>query len=208
MSKKFSVPILELKPTQFAVGLLEVDEKVKRLKKLSPKELKKKIAKKVVPIIVSPWGEFCLVDRHHFVLELWHLGVKKVRCEIVRDFSKSGLSYPLFWRRIARLGYAHLYDQFGEGMRSAFYLPNDIRGLADDPYRSLAWMVREAGGYEKTETKFSEFEWAGYFRKRKLLDRDGKRGITKAVERGCRLAHLASASGLPGFLGKTARTRA
>jgi hypothetical protein len=40
------------------------------------------------------------------------------------------------------------YCQFGEGPRKPLYLPRDIRGLADDPYRSLAWFVRKAGGFD------------------------------------------------------------
>ncbi len=200
MANVFKVSILKLKPTQFAVGFLEIDTKVREWRKLGRKALHAKVAKRPVPVVISPWGEYCIVDRHHFVLVCHHLGLKKVRCEVVADFSRSNLSYPLFWRRLARKGYAHLYDQFGDGIRSAFYLPNDIRGMADDPYRSLAWMVREAGGYRKTELKFSEFEWAGYFRKRKLLDRDGKRGLKEAVKRGFRLARLPAARGLPGYI--------
>jgi len=161
--KIVKVPILDLKPTQFAVGFVEIDEKVKELKKLRAnarrKKIAKKLAKKPVPIVVSPWGESCIIDGHHFVLECWHLGVKKLRCEIVHDFSASHLTYPMFWRRLSKLGYAHLYDQFGDGLRSAFYLPNDVRGLADDPYRSLAWLVRKEGGYAKSDAKFAEFEW-------------------------------------------------
>ena len=38
--------------------------------------------------------------------------------------------------------------------------------LQNDPYRSLAGLVRMAGGYAKVEAPFSEFLWADFFRPR------------------------------------------
>ena len=58
----------------------------------------------------------------------------------------------------------HLLDQFGLGPHEPRLLPEDIRGLADDPYRSLAWALRHAGAYEKTDLAFSEFKWADFLR--------------------------------------------
>lgn len=43
-------------------------------------------------------------------------------------------------------------------------LPRYVGGLIDDPYRSLAGDVREAGGFTKTPMPYSEFLWADYFR--------------------------------------------
>ncbi|KAJ9518083.1 hypothetical protein QJQ45_009976 [Haematococcus lacustris] len=44
------------------------------------------------------------------------------------------------------------------------HLPSDVRGLKDDPYRSLAALVRGEGGYEKVWVPFSEFRWANWLR--------------------------------------------
>ena len=47
-----------------------------------------------------------------------------------------------------------------------------------DPYRSLAWIVRDKHGYLKNDTPFSEFKWANFFRTRILPGQDlpaGKR---------------------------------
>jgi len=41
-----------------------------------------------------------------------------------------------------------------------------------DPYRSLAWIMREHHGYLKSNAPFSEFRWADFFRKRVLVDKD------------------------------------
>ena len=111
------------------------------------------------------------------------------------------MSYYHFWRFMTKKGYAYLYDQFGEGPRHALYLPDDIRGLADDPYRSLAWMVRKEGGYHNSDENFTEFRWANFFRKKKLLDTQGRRGFHLAIQKGLSLAKKSTAKKLPGFIG-------
>ncbi len=41
-----------------------------------------------------------------------------------------------------------------------------------DPYRSLAWIVREHHGYVKKNAPFSELKWANFFHTHVLLDQD------------------------------------
>jgi hypothetical protein len=199
--KKYQ-PTLSLKPTQFAVGLLEVEYKVVEMKKLSRKKLARLVEKTPIPVVVSPWKELCIVDHHHFLFACWHANVQEVRVEVIKDYSKSKskLSYHRFWQMMATKKYSYLYDQFGEGPRSPLYLPMDVRGMADDPYRSLAWMVRKEGAFENTTVTFGEFAWADLFRGRKLLDMHGRRGFHQAVLRGVKLARSPAARNLPGFL--------
>ncbi len=52
----------------------------------------------------------------------------------------------------------------------------NIKDLAFDPYRSLAWIVRDRHGYLKTDAPFSEFKWANFFRNCILLDQDIRAG--------------------------------
>lgn len=92
------------------------------------------------------------------------------------------------------------YDQFGEGPRSPLYLPIDVRGMADDPYRSLAWMVRKEGGYENSNETFAEFQWADLFRKHRLLESTGRSGFQRALHRAVRLAQSREAKDLPGYI--------
>jgi hypothetical protein len=204
--KKFQ-PTLSLKPTQFAVGLLEVEYKVSEMKKMRIKKLRKLVRDTPIPIVVSPWNELCVVDGHHFLFSCWHAGVTRVRVEIVKDFSRTKLSYHRFWQKMARLNYAYLYDQFGNGPQKPLYLPMDIRGMADDPYRSLAWMVRKEGGYENTNVTFAEFQWADLFRKKCLLDTQGRSGFHPAVAKGLRVAKSSAAKALPGYIKKQKATK-
>jgi hypothetical protein len=130
--KKYQ-PTLSLKPTQFAVGLLEVEYKVVEFKNMKKKKLQKLIEETAVPVVISPWKELCVIDHHHYLFACWHANIHKVRVKVVKDYSKDKLSYHQFWRKLARLNYAYLYDQFGNGPQNALYLPMDVRGMAALP---------------------------------------------------------------------------
>ena len=70
--------------------------------------------------------------------------------------------------------------------------------MADDPYRSLAWAVRRAGGYEKTSLLYAEFKWADYFRKNIHIAR-GDAAFKKAVKDALMLCRSEKSRCLPGF---------
>ena len=74
----------------------------------------------------------------------------------------------------AKYKYLHLLDQVSVQINTQppQTLPTHIKDLAFDPYRSLAWIVREQHGYLKNNVPFSEFKWANFFRTRVLLDQD------------------------------------
>jgi hypothetical protein len=92
------------------------------------------------------------------------------------------------------------YDQDGKPCAISD-LPKDIRGLADDPYRSVAWQVRERGGFEKTEKPFAEFKWADFFREH-LKTHPLHHDFEEAVKEAMALAQSPEARRLPGYIGK------
>ncbi len=181
--------------------MLEVDEKLAEAAKFSRKELARYIKDNPVPVVRSPERELFIVDKHHFLSVCLQLGVTKVCVEVVRDFSRSTrpLPYEKFWAWMNRSRNAYPYCQFGEGPRDALYLPRDIRGLADDPYRSLAWFVRKSGAFENSDKNFSEFMWANFFRSKKLLAKKGRQGMAEAMAEAARLAQSEEAKDLPGY---------
>lgn len=191
--------VLDLRPTQFAVGMLEVDEKIDEVRTFDKKALKKYIKDHPVPVVISPDGGVYIVDHHHFLAVCYHIGVKKVYVEVVKDFSSKKMTYVQFWKWMDENRSMYPFCQFGEGPRKALYLPRDIRGLADDPYRSLAWFVRKAGAFENSEKNFAEFKWANFFRKRGLLDEGGMLSMDQAMIEAVKLAVSPKAKGLPGY---------
>jgi hypothetical protein len=118
---------------------------------------------------------------------------------VVKDLSRSKMSYASFWKWMFKSRNSYPFCQFGEGPRKALYLPRDIRGVADDPYRSLAWFVRKAGAFENSDRNYAEFKWANFFRARRLLDRNGLTELPRALPKAVKIAQSPAAKGLPGF---------
>ena len=79
-----------------------------------------------------------------------------------------------------------------------------MRGPPQNPYRSLAGLVRQNGGFCKSFREFAEFAWADWFRSKfPTLDNqnlpsdpnDKNATVDEAVE----MAHSSEAQGLPGY---------
>ena len=70
--------------------------------------------------------------------------------------------------------------------------------MRDDPYRSIAWVVRDNGGYRDTDELFAEFHWANFFRSRIPLEMV-QNDFLKAVEEAMKLASSKDAEKLPGY---------
>ena len=193
---------LELRPTQFAVGMREVAWKTDKLKGLKDKELREFLHERPVPVV--EWGKaLYILDHHHLVCACWEAGVDEVPLERKADFSHLGAAK--FWEEMRRLGWSHLYDQFGKGPHEPRLLPADVRGLADDPYRSLAWALRRAGGYDKSGTLFSDFKWAEFLRSRVILE-PGDASFEAGLKKALSLAHTPDAARLPGFAKAAAKS--
>lgn len=192
-------PIEGLHPTQFAAGLYEVEAKTGKLQGMDAEERKEYLADRFVPVILGPGGTRYLVDRHHMTLAALRAGIKKVYVKVIEDWSD--LSTESFWKRMRAADYAYLYDENGGGPHSPELLPETLEGLVDDPYRSLAWLVRKQGGYEKTDKSFQDSLWANFFRKR-IAPWNNDEELDDAVDEGVRLAGTAAAKNLPGFSGR------
>ena len=194
--------ILELHPTQFSIGMREVDRKAKKIHDLkqdddSLKEFKKENPE---PTVIGPGGELFIIDHHHLARALADENVKKTYCKIVANFSNLGRRD--FWKKMESSSWVYLYDQTGHGPRSYLDLPVTVKGLRDDPYRSLAGAVREADGYKKSNIPFTEFKWANFFRSRITIKGHSDNHFKEAVEEAIKLAKSTQARGLPGYIGE------
>ncbi|GFH26904.1 uncharacterized protein HaLaN_25135, partial [Haematococcus lacustris] len=91
-----------------------------------------------------------IADHHHLTSALFRQGITHCYCQVVSD--QSALGWEQFWEYMEGQHYVWPYSSDGTPLslqEFVAHLPSDVRGLKDDPYRSLAALVRGEGGYEK-----------------------------------------------------------
>lgn len=194
VGKVREVPVEWLRPTQMAVGMRAVKYKRRKIEHRA-KQIEKVINAKPIPTVRGPGGELFIVDHHHFGLALWHHGIDRACIRVIED--SSALAAADFWRAMEASGRVYLYDEEGERVTPR-RLPTWLHGLRHDPFRDIAWTVREAGGFQKSPTPYAEFQWANFFRDRISLPMV-RRNYDAAIERAIRLCRSREASGLPGY---------
>lgn len=199
MSKVHECPIETLHPTQITVGMIEVHDKRKLLRELGHDERKNYLRAHPIPAVLGPGDKLYITDHHHLGRALHDEAIEHGFFLVEEDFS--ALDLALFWLRMETRQWAHPFNAKGQrcGLNE---IPKHLTDLVDDPYRSLAGYVREAGGYIKSSIAFAEFAWADFFRK--LMKLDGSLDhFDAAVSAAVKLAHSAQARGLPGYIEKT-----
>jgi len=191
-----SIAPARLRPTQLSVGKAEVAAKRAEWEKLGRKKRKALLKSHCFPAVLGPGRHVYIVDHHHLGLALLEEGVKNVSVMIQRDFS--WLEPAVFWRTMEFNRWAHPYDRHGN--RTDYdAMPTSLADLHDDPYRTLAARVREAGGCAKDAIPYAEFLWADFYRRRFKLSR-GKVGA-RVMRQALLLAHGLEAAYLPGWCG-------
>lgn len=187
----------KLHPTQITVGKREVTIKRKRWGAMGRKARVAALSSHWFPAVAGPRERYYIVDHRHFGLALLEEDVKTVSLMLLKDLS--WLDLPKFWNVMDHHQWVHPYDS--QGLRCGFdAVPGRLSAMHDDPYRSLAGEVRQAGGFSKDVTPFSEFLWADFFRAcigRKLLDHDFSAALRKAIK----IAGAQEARYLPGWCG-------
>jgi hypothetical protein len=193
---KLEESIIEnLHPTQLTVGMIEVQDKAKRLASLKPQEQRDFMQAHPIPAERGPQGALFITDHHHLGRAALEAGVKTGFFLTEADFSSSGMDE--FWKQMDKNLWVHPLDQ--NGIRHLYSaIPVHLNELVDDVYRSVAGYVRDAGGYDKTPTAFAEFAWADFFRRSiptELVRADFHAAVHAAVP----LAQSHLAKGMPGF---------
>jgi hypothetical protein len=172
-------------------------EKVERRAR-SSRKLRRFLEDRPIPAICGPDDDFFIIDHHHLGLALLKSDVEEAFIAVVGDLSY--LSCGGFLQRMAALGMLHAYDGHGRPV-SATKLPTRLDDLRCDPYRDLAWSVREAGGFAKTGMPYAEFRWADFFRAR-IPRSTVQRDFDYAHDRAIWLARSREAARMPGFVGR------
>ncbi|MEX0344598.1 MAG: ParB-like protein [Rhizobiaceae bacterium] len=189
------VRIAELKPTQMTLGMYFVSLNLDGFQELSKKRFKKLVERKVVPAVRGPDKHYWMIDRHHFCRSLYERGETSANVKKVLDCSHLGEKE--FAHVMEKSGLIHPYNEAGDRLGFSD-LPTKISELTDDPYRTLAGLVREHGGYRKEKRPYAEFLWADFYRER--VDRHLLTGnFSDAVQLAVDLAGSNEASHLPGW---------
>lgn len=180
-----NVPILQLKPAQIAIGLLEVDAKMKDYDHMTKDEFHAYSREHPVPVVQSHQGCY-IIDHHHLCRAFHELGHQNINIAIQADFS--GSDPAKFWELMESRSWVLPQDQFG--VRHPYHqLPIDIRGMADDPYRSLVWSLKQRAYWHKVNIPFAEFKVANFFRD-KVEIQNTRESFDLAVEATIRLLEV------------------
>lgn len=193
------VELSDLAPTQINIGLIAMQEKISKIEEKEIKgDLENYLSKKLAPAFIGPDKRYYIIDRHHTSRALYEARVsfKKFKVDILRDLSH--LSWTEFYDFLQKGHFVYLYDQ-GNGPQDPLTLPKFIWELTDDPYRTLAWMVREKGGFDKVDVPYLEFMWADFFRKRITLNGTTEFDLFKVLNQAIKLSKSEEANHLPGF---------
>jgi len=195
-----SIAISQLRPTQITVGMLEVEQKRRQLRQLEkrPSELIEFILEHPIRVVLGPLETAYVIDHHHLALALKLERFETAPMKVAHNFSS--LTSASFMKKMQAVGLIHPYDAAGK-LKPPRDIPKKLKELEDDPYRSLAGFVREAGGYEKVETPYAEFVWANFYRSR-IKEKLVFKHFSRALKLATALAHDEAACKLPGFIKK------
>jgi hypothetical protein len=191
------ISIESLRPTQITVGMHEVRDKRKRLRKRKTGKIGRFLGDHMIPVIRGPNDRHYIIDHHHLALALLREGIKDVLVTVIADLSM--LEPDQFWIVLDHHSWVHPYDENGRRVNFA-HIPNRVNKLKDDPFRSLAGELRRAGGFAKDTTPFSEFLWADFLRRR-IRRRRVEQNFSAAVQQAMKLAKTQDAHYLPGWCG-------
>jgi hypothetical protein len=197
MAKLHEVEIHRLRPTQITVGMIEVHDKRDKLLSLNKNERQEFLQAHPIPAVWGPDGKLYITDHHHLGRACSEADVDTGFFLVEDDFSKVPIAQ--FWPKMATVQWVHPIDQIGKP-RPFEDIPNHLEKLIDDPYRSLAGYVRDAGGFTKTPTAFAEFLWADFFRPRVTIG-PTRPEFEQSVAAALKLASSSEAAHLPGYKG-------
>ena len=185
-----------VRPTQFAVGYREVEERAQNIVGKSPKKFKKYMEEHLPLLVVGPGGVPYLIDGHHLALALLNHRVTD-HFEARIEANWRDLSPADFWKNMQQHGWVYLYDNKGHGPLSPDRLPRKVTELTDDPYRALAWEVRKRG-IPEDQCVVRRIQM-GQLLPQPDPDRPAPGDFDRAIEAALKISHLPEAKDLPGY---------
>jgi len=202
--KNCSCDLRTLRPLQGAVGQFEVAQKVDKIKD-DPSKAEDRLRKDPIRVVRGPSGDLFIVDHHHTAIAWLDAGFLSSICSI--EHPELSTDPALFWDQLADMKLDHLEDKNGAAIPHEKLPPTlfELRS-EDDPYRSLAGLVRKNDGFcrDPKHPEFAEFRWADFMRGRpelpaKAVAASPKDMLGKALK--VAQGPEAKDAGLPGYNG-------
>jgi hypothetical protein len=185
-----------LHPAQLSLGYREVNYRIQQFKAMTSEELDAYLLEHFLPVAIAPNRLPYVVDHHHRARAIQLTGLKEtVYIKVIENCKDC--TEAEFWQMMRENAWVYLYDKDGNPVEPAA-IPSNLAQLQDDKYRSLAWAVLQAGGYEESDVPFQEFMWGNYFREYISFE-DTEEEFKKAVDKALLLCRKPQASKLPGY---------
>jgi hypothetical protein len=196
MRRPIEAEVRKLHPTQLTVSMAQVSDARAQIRTaIGRSQLQDYLSWRPLRGVQGPRGELYVIDPHAVARALSDEGVERCLLVVEQDFSNVVLDR--FWVVMERQGWVLPVDASGR-RRSFSAVPRDLFLLEDDPWRTLAARVRDAGGCDEWQGAAAELVWANYLRLRvpsDLLATD----VSQAVRLGCEHARSPAAQRLPGW---------
>lgn len=188
-----------LHPLQCEVGMHEIELRAAKIRKKSPEKLEKYLLESghIVPVVIGPGGTVYVTDHHHLCRALIESGVRTSVYATVKG-NYADFTPEKFWRIMKVMNWVYERDENGREIKVPDDLPKTIKDLRDDPFRSLAWMVRHNDGYFYTDEELPDFQWANFFRTRVKIG-EGPDRWDRALADAMKICHSDEAKNLPGY---------
>jgi len=159
-------------PTQYTYGAQEVRQKTAKFSSMHSSDLEDYLKSNPIPCIQGLNGGLFAIDHHHLVRALSESDVSKddkVVHVTIAGILDGYTSDDEFWKAMLTNNWVWLSDEKGNGPIHPSLLPSTVSSLVNDPYRSLAYNVRQAGGYNKLTIPYQDFLWGDFYRAHGLL---------------------------------------
>jgi hypothetical protein len=179
----------------------EVRDKAQKIA-AKPKKEWRVLTADPIKVIRGPSAALFITDHHH-AADAWRLAGHPIAvCKI--DERAPFATEADFWSGLVRDRLVRLADADGKPLTPA-QLPSGLELMPDDPYRSLAWLLRKKSGFcrsEMPQKEFAEFLWADWLRKQPELPTDAVRvSASNMLSMAITLARSPAAQAMPGYVG-------
>lgn len=186
-----------LRPTQGAIGYVQVQAKQASYREVASEKRRSFIEQQAVKVVRGPTGDLHVVDHHHWSRAWFDVGLPEAPVRIVEDFSS--LTDARFLAEMAQRGWLHPFDHCGREI-PVERLPRSVAELPDDVYQSIAAFLRTAGAYDNPGEFNAKFAWADFLRRRIVLRPPTVEGFARMLAEAFAASRLPEAAKLPGFV--------